>query len=108
MSVNYQVSVAFHCMMVCFTCNPGQKVWDTLGDVNQVNPLLPPPAGQCWMLKGKIPFTHLAQVTDLNFDRGEMAKKPKFNTYIYCIYSLPLTFEDYWLGWSGKQNKTKQ
>ena len=29
MSVNYQVSVAFDCMMVCFTCNPGQKVWDT-------------------------------------------------------------------------------
>ena len=75
MSVNYQVSVAFDCMMVCFTCNPGQKVWDNLGDVNQVNPLLPPLAGQCWMLKGKIPFTHLAQVTDLNFDQGGDGKE---------------------------------
>ena len=41
MSVNYQVSVAFDCM-VCFTCNHGQKVWDTLGSVIQVNP--PPPS----------------------------------------------------------------
>ena len=67
MSVNYQVSVAFDCM-VCFTCNPSQKVWYTLGNVIQFTPPLPP--GQCWMLKDKIPFTLLQQVTDLNFDQG--------------------------------------
>ena len=37
--------------------------------------------------------------------RGEMVKEPKF-TFTFTVYSLSLTFEDYWLGWSAKQNKT--
>ena len=93
--------------MVCFTCNHGQKVWDTLGNVIQVNPPPPPTptprTGQCWMLKGKIPFTHPAQVMDLNFDRGRWRRNLSL-TLTSTVYSLPLTFEDYWLGWSAKQN----
>ena len=83
MSVNYQVSVAFDCM-VCFTCNHGQMVWDTLENVIQVNA---PPPGQCWMLKGKIPFTHPAQVMDLNFDRGRWRRDLSL-TLTSTVYSL--------------------
>ena len=92
MSVNYQVSVAFDCMMVCFTCNPGQKVWDTLGNVIQVNSLLSPAPARRTVLdakKAKYLLHILHRVRTSTLIRGEMAKKPKFNIYIYRIQPTP-------------------